>query len=111
VNVAKVSPKPAAFILWGALASTGRSMRRAFGHREGTVRLAPPFKSTVKSLEKPLTEPADCTATNGREPLRSVAFLPRSVMVPEPTDTTQSAPSTASSTSARASSSACSSSL
>jgi hypothetical protein len=81
-------------------------MSRASGYREGAVRFAPPFKSTEKSSEKPFTDPADCTATNGTSSLFLEAILHRSVMVPEPTETMQPAPSMASSTSATASSSA-----
>src|ERR687889_2100656 len=95
VHTAIRSPKPARFISGGAPARTVRSTSSASGQREGTVRLVPLLSSTAISSEKAFTEAAVCTTTSGDPPLRLVASLQTSVMVPEPTTTAQSAPATA----------------
>src|SRR5918995_5487204 len=92
VHTAIRSPKPARFISGGAPASTVRSTSSASGQREGTVRLVPLLSSTAMSSEKALTEAAVCTTTSGAAPASLVASLQTSVMVPEPTTTTQSVP-------------------
>src|SRR5918995_6475655 len=101
VHVAMRSPNPARVITGGAPVMVGTSIRRASGHFEILVRFTPLFSSTDMLIAKALTEAAVCTTTSGTSPLRAAASLQRSVMVPEPTATTQSEPSTAVSTSAR----------
>src|SRR5215212_11692185 len=82
VHMASRSPKPGRLIAGGASARVGRSMRRASGHREGTVLFVPSFSNTDISSEKALTEAAVWTTTSGGEPLRRAASLHKSVMVP-----------------------------
>src|SRR5918996_6112305 len=99
VHMEMMSPKPARFMAGGAPASVARSTMRASGQREGTVRLVPLLRSTETSSEKALTEAAVCTTTRGGAPVPDAAALQTSGTVPEPTATTQSAPTTASSAS------------
>jgi hypothetical protein len=62
------------------------------GQRDGTVRFTPSRNRTAMSSEKALTEAAVWTMTNGTSPARSEASLARSVIVPEPTETTHPTP-------------------